>query len=235
MALDFKDDHHQSLTQTSPWVKLDGIDWTCLTKGLMPKKYKKNSIVFYQGCFSDYVYLVKKGRVHLDIYSQNGEEKTLFIAVEGSLIGEVSPIDGLPNICSAAAATDSFLYLIPKEAFFHELKTNNQLALNVLLLATRKIRCLAEDIKQTTFHNPYYRVCHALIHLANQYSAKLEQGHKLNIKFTHQEMANLTGLSRVSISNVISAMGTQGILTKEDGYLIIKRFDLVRQHVETHT
>jgi len=226
---------YEELNSFSPWITTDGIDWSCITKGLTPKKYSKNSIVCYQDSFSDYVYLVKDGRVHLDICSQNGEEKTLYIAVEGTLIGELSPVDGLPNICSAIAAVDSILYLIPKATFINEMKTNCEFVSNLLYLYTKKIRYLAEDIKHITFNNSYYRVCNALVHLAKQYGTKSESGHKLNVKFTHQEMANLTGLSRVSVSNIISDMGSQGILKKEDGYLIIKDIYSILSYVAENT
>src|SRR5665647_331069 len=117
----------------SPWVTLDTIDWSCVTRGLSPKKYSKNEVVCHQNSFSDYVYLVKAGRVRLDIVSQSGEEKTLFIADKGAFIGELSPMDGLPNIGRATAVTDSLLFLIPKQNYINEMKTNCDFSSNLLL------------------------------------------------------------------------------------------------------
>lgn len=187
----------QSSERISPWVEAGNIDWSCITSNLKPRRYVKNQVVFYQNCESDYVYLVKEGRIRLDIYSSSGEEKTLFIADKGTLIGEVSPIDGLPNMCRATAATDSAVYLIPKTEFLNQLHSNNKFASDILYLFTLKMRALVEDIKQLSFNDSYYRVCDALAHLVRQYATHTKEGYKLNMKFTHQEMGSLTGLSRV--------------------------------------
>ncbi len=217
----------QSSERISPWVEAGNIDWSCITSNLKPRRYVKNQVVFYQNCESDYVYLVKEGRIRLDIYSSSGEEKTLFIADKGTLIGEVSPIDGLPNMCRATAATDSAVYLIPKTEFLNQLHSNNKFASDILYLFTLKMRALVEDIKQLSFNDSYYRVCDALAHLVRQYATHTKEGYKLNMKFTHQEMGSLTGLSRVSVSNIISDLTSKGIIRKEQGYVIIRDFDSI--------
>lgn len=217
----------QSSDRISPWVEAGNMDWSCITSNLKPKTYSKNQVIFYQNCVSDYVYLVKEGRIRLDIYSPSGEEKTLFIADKGTFIGEISPIDGLPNICRATAATDSAVYLIPKTEFLRQLHSNIKFATDLLYLFTLKMRALVEDIKQLSFNDSYYRVCDALAHLVRQYATHTKEGYKLNMKFTHQEMGSLTGLSRVSVSNIISDLTSKGIIRKEQGYVIIKDFDSI--------
>lgn len=222
----------EELNRISPWVEAGRIDWSCVISGLTPKKYNKNEVVFCQNCVSEYVYLVKDGRIRLDIYSESGEEKTLYIADKGTLIGELSPIDGLPNICHATAATDSSLFLIPKSAFIRQLQSNNRFASDLLYLYTIKMRSLVDDIKQLSFNDSYYRVCDALVHLARQYATHTAEGYKLNIKFTHQEMGSLKGLSRVSVSNIISDLTSKGIIKKENGYLIIKDMDAILDYLK---
>ena len=58
-----------------------------------------------------------------------------------------------------------------------------------------------------------------------------EEGYNLNIKFTHHEMASLTGLSRVSVSNIISDLSSRGILKKENGYLIVKDINAILSYI----
>jgi len=211
----------------SPWIETNNIDWSCITSNLTPKIYKKNEVIFQQGNNSKYVYLIKDGRVRLDINSLEGEEKTIFIAGKGTFIGDISPIDNLSNICRATASINSEVYLIPKSEFLMQLNTNIQFANDLLFLNAKKIRLLVENIKQLSFNNASYRVCYALIHLVNQYSINTSDGYKLAMKFTHQEMADLTGLSRVSVSNIISDLQSKGILKKSSGHLLIKDIEAI--------
>lgn len=224
-------DNLQELQKNSPWLEAEIIDWSCITSGLEPKKYNKNDVIFSQNSICEYVYLVKDGRIRLDIYSQSGDEKTLFIADRGTFIAELSPIDGLPNICCATAATDCTVFQIPKSRFQRELQDNNKFASNLLYLNAKKIRSLVEEIKQLSFNDSYYRVCNALIHLVLQYATHTGEGYKLNMKFTHQEMGSLTGISRVSVSNIISDLTSQGILKKENGYVVIKDINSILDYL----
>ncbi len=215
----------------SPWIETNDINWSCIISNLTPKKFNKNDVIFQQDCNSKYVYLIKNGRVRLDIYSLTGEDKTVFIAGKGTFIGELSPIDNLNNICRASASTDSEIYLILKSDFLKQLNTNIEFTKNILTLSAKKIRLLVEDIKQLSFNNASYRVCYALVHLVNQYSTRTPDGYKLAMKFTHQEMANLTGLSRVSVSNIISDLHSKGILKKMNGYLLIKDIEAIMSYL----
>ena len=49
----------------------------------------------------------------------------------------------------------------------------------------------------------------------------------INITFTHQEIGELIGLSRVSVSNILSQMVKQGILKKKEGYYYVKDIEAI--------
>ncbi len=216
----------------SPWVTMPDTDWSTVIKNLQPKLFRKNSIIYHQKDKPDYVYLVKKGRVRLDIYSFNGEKISLFIADQGTFFGELSPIDSMANMCSATAAIDSLLYSIPVSTFMAEINQNHEFACNILKMMAKKIRLISVQVRQLSFNDSNYRVCSALSNLVHQYGKPEADGsYQLSIKFTHQEMADLTGLSRVTVSNILSALTAEGILGKQDGFLIIKNLNAVHQYL----
>ncbi|MHB1393042.1 MAG: Crp/Fnr family transcriptional regulator [Clostridia bacterium] len=218
----------------SPWVETGESDWSCLTSNMKPKRFKKDTLIYQQQEDTQYVYLVESGRVRLSVYSVDGEEKSLFIAEKGCLFGEISCLDSIPNFANATVAADSLIYEIPKQAFMDTLNNNQLCALNVISLLNRKIRILSNQIKQLSFDDSYYRVCNALIHLTKQYGIKGAAGYRLNIKFTHQEMANLIGLNRVTVTNIFISMTNKGILTKENGHYLIKNMDMLHNYISSN-
>lgn len=223
----FSSDILQYTVDKSPWIEVPDADWSFLTKGLTPKVYKKGSIIYDQESTSvnPYVFLVKTGRVRMDIYSHAGDCKSLYVAGPGTIFGEISPLDGLPNICSASASIRSEIYHIPHAAFIEALQTNPLCAMNVMNIMARKTRLMANSIKQLTFDHSTARVAFALSNLAKQYSKKTSEGIQLTMKFTQQEMADLTGLSRVSVSNIFTQLTNDGVIAKNDGYLVIHDMD----------
>jgi len=216
----------------SPWLKLDQFDWDAISSGIKPKFYPKNSNIYHQQQYSDYIYIVKSGRVRLSIYSRDGEEKCLTIADCGCLFGEVSGLDGHPNYANATAIIDSYLYLIPKERFQKELERNHDLCLKIIKVLARKMRMLSSQIEGLSFDDAYYRVVNALVYLTEQYGLSTKNGCKIELRFTHQEMANLTGLCRVTVTNVFRSLSKENIIDKENGFVIVKDIDKLYRYLD---
>lgn len=225
------------ILENSPWLDMPEFDWSCVTQDVPLKSYKKGEVIYHQSQPCQFVYLDQKGRVQLDLYSVNGDKRIFFIAESGALFGELSPFDGMPCLCNATAVTDCQIYCIPMQRFMDELLCNHKFSLNVLQMMTKKMRLLSTLIKQLSFNNSTYRVAYALMNLVHQYSAKTPLGyHKLNLKFTHQDLADLTGLSRVSVSNILLEMQACGIIEKEkeDGFVIIRDPELLRSFMNEY-
>lgn len=209
------------IMEHSPWLKLEQFDWGLITSGIVPKLYKKGTTIYQQQHYSDYIYIVKSGRVRLSIYSSNGEEKCLIIGDQGCVFGELSAVDGYPNFANATAIVDSYIYLVPKKRFIEELNRNHELCLQVIKMQARKIRLLSSQIEKLSFDDAYYRVVNALVYIAEQYGLKTEKGHKIRLKFTHQEMANLIGSCRVTVTNILRSLARQNVIKKENGYMYV--------------
>jgi len=226
----FPDDILQYTVDHSPWIEMPEADWSVLTEGLTPKIYKKGTIIYEQEAqpAPSHLFLVKSGRVRMDVYSSSGDCKSLYVAGPGTIFGEISPLDGLPNICCASASIRSEIYQIPHDRFQNAIRTNPQCAMNVMRIMARKTRLMANSIKQLTFGHSTARVAFAIMSLAYQYGTKTPEGIRLTMKFTQQEMADLTGLSRVSVSNIFTQLTKDGILSKHDGYWVIHGLDALQ-------
>ncbi len=213
------------IAETSPFIEMPELDWSSVTNDLEYTTFNSGTIIYQQDTIANNIYLVKKGRIRVDLYNYTGEFKSLFIASTGCLFGEVSTIDGLPNRGTAVATISSQVYLIPKARFELEMSSNIQFCNNVTLLLARKFRFLTAEVGLQSFYNSYYKVGFVLTHLIRSYGSKTDHGYRLNIGFTHQEMASLTGLSRVSVSKILSDFKSRGIIDKRNGSIFIPNID----------
>ena len=209
----------------SLWLNTQDLDWSAAIEGLTPKHYRPQQELFHQLESFRYVYLCKTGRIQLSIFGPNGNRRILFICDQNSIFGELSLFDNLPYNCAATVVTDAMIYVIPADLFLRRLKAYPELAVNVMKTQAIKSRLLTTAIKQMSFNDATYRVAYVLVNLINDYSKQLKTtSYKLTLKYTHQNIADLTGLSRVSVSNIISKFQNMGILKKDsfDGYIIVK-------------
>lgn len=216
----------------SPWLKVEDYDWHPLTRDKKPVFHEKNSVIYHQQTYTDFLYIVKSGRVRLSIYSKDGREKSLIIADKNCLFGELSVFDHLPNYATAMAVTDSYVYCIHKDQFIEHLKSDHELSFKTIEIMARKNRLLASQIEDLSFNDAYSRVAIALVKLALTYGTLPDDNNKLEIKFTHQEMANLLGLSRVSVSKIMSDFIKLNILEKKEGYIYLKDLNKLKDWIE---
>lgn len=229
-----KDKNLLSESIPSHWIDNNKFDYSYMTKNLKPHFYKENEVIYNQDDITDCVYLVQKGRICLSVLSNSGKKKSFFIAEEGCIFGELSAIDNQPNFCSSIAVADSYIYEIQKNLFINELSLNNELCLEVLRLLVIKMRLMATQVEQLSFHDSQYKVYYAILNLINQHSLHSSDNYYLTIKFTHQEMADLTGLSRVTVSQIMSDLIKKGILDKQGSHLVVKNLGPIINYVASN-
>lgn len=212
--------------EDSPWMLME-IDWTSLTDGINPKTFKKGHVFYEQDEASDYVYIVDKGRVALRIFTTEGDARTIITLDEGCIFGNLSLFDDRANSCRAVSVSDEVsIFIIPKHQVIKKINEDANLMHNMLLESNRVNRILTKQMELMSFRNAECIVSFYLMHMANLYSEEAFDGDsgmkKLTMKFTHQDIADVTGLSRVCVSNVLSALMKEGILDKQEGSYILK-------------
>ena len=72
------------------------------------------------------------------------------------------------------------------------------------------IREDVDTIELLNFNNAYQRVKLLLIHLAQRHGEETPKGIILHIKLTHQDIANMTGLTRETVTRVIDKWQEKG-------------------------
>lgn len=230
MKIDTCKDYASS--QMSPWLIMDFKNWKNLIEVSEVKTYQRRTVVYQQSDQPAYVYLVKSGRVVLESYSMNGKKRSIYIADKGTCFGELSCLDQLPNYCTAITNVKTELYLISKSRFIQEIHQNHEFCMTLLKTMSFKTRLITSLLELMSFNDSNSRICHSLLSLSQLYGITTEQGYcKINIKFTHQEMAHQAGLSRVSVSNIFLDLTNQGLITKEKGYLIIKDIHALQEYL----
>ncbi len=209
----------------SPWISVDEDKWKYLIEQSAEVSYRKAETIFNQDDKLGTVYIVKSGRVKLSYYSEGGIEKSAFIAEKGGMFGEVPVINNCYSNYTAIAIVDTVLYKVEGYILEKSLMENKELSMEMIRFLSRKVRIFSAQTIELSSIEIYYRVCNLLVHLVNEYGNETENGYKIGIKFTHQEVATQINSSRVTVANIFSNLTKNNILDKEDGYFVIKNLD----------
>lgn len=206
----------------SPWISADMEIWQLLTEGRKPVKYKAEQMVFQQGDDFHSAFIVASGRVRISVFNDAGQQKTLYIACPGAMIGESSCILSHPHTMSAVAIVDSELYRVPSkelQRFFH---SDQVLADLLLQYEARKNHTLISQAASLSFDSAEQRIAKTLLYLCDTYGVVTSSGIKLNISFTCNDIADVVNVSRVTVNNTMSAFRRDGIIEKADSRYYIK-------------
>lgn len=164
------------------------------------RRYPRGETVYLQGSRAERFYYLKKGRVKIYISSESGEEKTLTIIRDGSVFGEAAFFDGQPRVSSAKALTESEITAVDEKSLMACFRREPRLAMSLLACLSQTIRMLSAQVDTLSFREADERLARLLLKLA-------ENG---SVRATHEDLANLAGVSRVTASRILSGFARKG-------------------------
>lgn len=216
----------QEFNLLNPWLENLPYIWLELKENGHIVMFKKHETIFHQNEIGNYVYIIEHGRVRLFLISPNGEEKALSIIGKNGMIGECSLNSDRRYATNAIAASEVVLLKISKQSFFEILSRNPEYIQQTLDLITKKYRLLCSQSLQLSYMKALPRVCAAFIQLSIQYGEKIgEKQVKVTISFTHQEMANLLGTTRVTIAKNIKWLEDESYIVKKGKFYVINNIE----------
>lgn len=222
--------YDDSAASPSAWIELPAFDWSPLIDDGTPLvRFTKSQTLFSQGDEVHHVHVVVQGRVRLVLLSAAGHEKHMAIVGTNGMVGECSAfLDGRHSL-TAVASSDVVTRQVGRTQLLRCIETNPQCLRQVLWLGNVKLRILANQNLLLSHATAAQRVIHHLVQLADTYGEAVDEGISIRISFTHQEMANITGLSRVMTSNVLIKLHDQGLIDKAGSHCVIRDLQGLRQ------
>ena len=213
----------ESIQTLSPWLDKLDYDWQALEGLGTIKHFEKHHMLYHFGDPVDAIYIVKSGRVRLFLTSYDGREKAIAIIGENGLLGESSLYKPSSHISSAITATPTTVIAVEKDTFKRTIDENQRYTWQLIEIMSWKVHLLSMHSLHLSFGTSLQRLCDALIHLGLTYGEKIEDDQiKITITFTHQELADLIGTTRVTVANHLKDLIAQHIISKRGKYYIIK-------------
>ena len=191
---------------------------------LQAEEYAKGAYLYQSGEPADYVYVVLKGRVKLRRQGNGLGRSIIFrIACANEIFGVLDFFNRSEKRRSEAVVMDKATRLLPIRisSFMTILEENWRLQ-----LALSKTFVRLQNDLQFTYYNlqtrdTYKKVLRALKRLAKQYGVSTENG-TLVTAFTHQELSEVIGVSRQSVTSAMNKLQRDGLIQYRRQWILIK-------------
>lgn len=170
------------------------------------RKLSKGEVLYRQGESATAFYYLKSGRVRVYMISPDGEPRTLSTASQGEILGEAAFFDRMPRISCAEALCDCEVTAIDEARLITLVRDNPRLALDLLKIQAARVRQLSSQLDAMTFMQADGRIAQLLLQ-----NVRKENG-ELTVALTHEAISEAVGVSRVTVSKIVSRLSSQGVL-----------------------
>ncbi len=200
-----------------------------IVKMTVRQVYKKDNMVLIEEEIGSTMFVILNGRVKISRISDEGREVILSILVDGDFFGEMSILDGHTRSANAVTLEDTELMIIRRENFLQMLHSYPQVAINLLKELAHRLRRSDAQIKSLSLQNALGKVASTLLRIADD-SGIIKHGQVEIAQLPpQQDLANMAGTSRETISRVIKSLNQLGYVKKEGSKLIVMDYERFRQ------
>jgi CRP-like cAMP-binding protein len=190
------------------------------------KSMEKGKYIYFPEDPSNVVFLLKRGRVKIGTFSEDGKEIIKAILEPGEIFGELA-ITGQEKRSDFAQALDADVRIcaISKEEMISMLSQNPRLSFELTLHIGDRINKMERRFENLVFKDARQRIIDFVVDSARTKGMKIGYGYKLKHELTHQDMANLTATSRQTVTITLNEL-------KEKGLINFDRKSILIHHIE---
>jgi CRP-like cAMP-binding protein len=204
---------------------LSARDWERLQPVAELRELKKRTVVYLPGDPASDVYFVNGGRVKVSRVTRDGREITLAYIGPGEIVGENCLFHGGVRGEMLETADSCLITEVPRDVIQNLLKRRPKMMADLFTIVARRRREVEERLQHLVFRDVNAKLAELMLDLGEQYGHEGDDGIRVGLKITHQEMANLIGSTRETVSLNISRFRRKGLINLERRQIILTDLD----------
>ena len=228
---------------TSPWFApsdflgtIPSSDRSELIELSQRRSYRRHEFIFQLGSPCEHVYLLSQGRVKIFGLSALGKEVIHWFCLPGDLFGLAEMARGGPRRVYAQACVDCELFAVPIDQFKTFLALHPSTSMAVIDVLSYRLRALGDMLQNLTSDDVTTRVVKLLLRLCSRYGKRVDGQICLDLPLTHQEMADMIGATRQTVTTVLGELKRRGAVRVENHQIRIEREDVLERIINAaHT
>jgi len=215
--------HLDFLRNVSLFESLDQQELEALSDVTFTRTFSKDNVIILAEEEGDTLFILKKGQVKVSIVSEGGREVILSLLGPGSVFGELSLLDGKPRSANVVAIEETDLLMLRRVDFLQLIYKTPQIATALLAELATRMRKTDRQIEGLALLDVTSRISDTLLQLATEQGAKTTDGVTIESRPTQQELANMSGTTRETVSRVLKRLESQGYINRNGRKITILR------------
>lgn len=189
-------------------------------------------VIYFEGDAGENLYLVASGKVKLIRPALSGREVLLDILQGGEYFGHLAIASGRDYTETAIAQTDCCILQISAHNFEKVLNRYPDVTMNVLQAVGQRLEESQEIIRQLSVYTVEERIAATLIRVAKKMGEQKQTGMLIQIPFSRQDLAAMTGATVATVSQVMSRFSADGLISTGRKWVVLKDVERLEQIIK---
>jgi CRP/FNR family transcriptional regulator len=187
--------------------------------------YRKGEIVFDEGDRCHSVFAVCEGSVRLVTASSEGRVLLLRFARPGEMLALAEAVLGPgPYGCSAVAAEQSFLAVIPRDTFIRFISSFPEACLALTLALSEQYNSAQREAKFLGLGEAStVRLTRRLLEWSGERGAAAADGGHIPLHVTHGDLAQAIGSTRETVTRILGNLTREHLIERRDDEIVVLR------------
>ncbi|QIN79428.1 helix-turn-helix domain-containing protein [Rubrobacter marinus] len=197
---------------------------------VVERRFRARDTIFTPGDPDDQLYFVLQGTIRLyKIYGDYKEATTALLKDRG-VFGKLSLVEGRWQDVFAEAVSDVRVATVQKATITEVMKRRPDFAVKLFSSFSERLRQSDEVIESLLHREVSTRLATLLLNLGERFGEQNGVGTQLDMRLTHQDLANMIASTREAVSKVMSELQREGSIKVENRKIVLVDKDALAEH-----
>ncbi len=227
--------HHEDLSLP------EALDTHPLSQGLTPehkerlaifskiRRYRPGHRIVEANEVGSEIYLLLSGSVKVSAEDPAGREITLAVLYSGDFFGEVSLWDNRGRTATVETLEPSQVVSIPGPPLLDLMRESPDMAFRLLTTLSARLRETDAKLMHMAYGDSYQKVARSLLEIYTKEGGLDGETPFIPDRFTRQELASLSGVTRETVSRSLGAFTMAGVIRLEKDRIVILSLDRLKK------
>lgn len=197
---------------------------------VVERRFGAKDTIFTPGDPDDQLYFLLSGTVRLYKIYGDYKEATTALLRDGGVFGKLSLVEGRWQDVFAEAITDVRVAGVQKSTLTEIVKRRPEFAMKLFASFSERLRQSDEVIESLLHREVSTRLATLLLNLGERFGEGNGASAMLDVRLTHQDLANMIASTREAVSKVMSEFQRKGAIKVENRRIVIQNREALAEH-----
>ncbi|MFY9911139.1 MAG: Crp/Fnr family transcriptional regulator [Candidatus Sulfotelmatobacter sp.] len=183
--------------------------------------YPTGAVLFAEGQTQRGIFIVRRGRVKLSVCGSDGRTLILRMVESGSMLGVASAISARPYEATAETQEPAEISFLRQSDLLRLMRLHGEIALWVTQQISRDYNCTCREIRDLMLSDSASEKLARLLVGWLDSSADSKQPSHVKMALTHEEIGQMIGTSRETVSRLFAGFKKQNLIQQNGATLVI--------------